>query len=745
MKIRLVPDKDNKTLTILDDGIGMSDEDLVNNLGTIARSGTKNFMKNLKESGSGDLSMIGQFGVGFYSAYLVADNVVVRTKTHDGEELVWESDANKSYSISKSENPTLTRGTEMTLYLKEDALEYLDEKKLKDIVSRHSQYVNYDIELMVQKEIEVEEDNVATDDVGKDDVATDDVAKDDVATDTVSDGGDSKDNVATDTVSDGGDSKDNVATDDVVKDDVAKDDDAKDDDAKDDVATDTVSDGDDDSVSDVHTSDNSSEEKEPLTKKVKKMVSEWSHLNSQKPIWTRSKEDILEEEYKMFYKSITKDNDEMLAHKHFNVEGNMEFTGLLYLPGKAPFDMFNQKEKNTNNVKLYVKRVFIMDDCKDLVPDWMSFVKGIVDCKDLPLNVSREILQQSHTLKAVKSQITKKTIDLLTELALNRPADYDTFYSQFNKNLKLGVHEDEKNREKLSKLLRYKSLNHMDKDISLDDYVKNMKKGQNDIYFISGESVRSVINSPFLERLKSNGYDVLLHIDPLDEYVSQQLKEYDGKKMVNASSKALSMDESDEEKALKIQYEPLCKKMKELLGDSVNNVVASTRIVDSPACLVTDEHGYSANMQRIMKAQALGNNEMMQYMMGKKDMEINPKNSIIMKLKTEFDSNPNNLMLKDLTTLLYDLSLLTSGFSIDDPSTFAQRFNRMIKLGLSIDEEEEEEENKDEEELLKNLVDANKEVDAKLDENANETGGNANETGGNVDDDASDNSMEDVD
>lgn len=656
LHIRIIPDKESNTLTIEDDGVGMSQEDLINNLGTIARSGTKNFTRHLKEQGDKtDMSLIGQFGVGFYSAFLVANEVEVFTKTHDGDEYVWKSDATKQYTIDSVKEKTLKRGTRMVLHLKDDALDYLEESTLRNIISRHSQYVGYDIHLMVDKEIdvEVEEDEPLIQEVSE----TDDV-----------------------------EDPDDNAEDKPVIEDVE------------------IDPGDKPVVEDVT---------KPKTEK--QTVKELEHLNKQKPIWCRNKDEVTEDEYKEFYKSITKDYDENIAHLHFNVEGGIEFSSIMYLPNRGPFDMFGSQNKDQNNVKLYVKKVFIMDDCKELIPEWLSFVKGVVDCKDLPLNVSRELLQQNKTLGKIKTQLVKKTIEMMQTLADDKPDDYKTFYDAFNKNIKLGIHEDAKNRTKISKLLRYHSLNHIDEKISLEKYVEEMKDGQENIYFISGESIKAVQNSPFLEKLKTKGFDVLFYTDPIDEYVSQQLKEYDDKKMMSVSSKSLKFDENEEEnKQLETEFDGLSKKLKTILSGKVQNVTVSTRVVDSPACLVTDDAGYSANMQRIMRAQALGNNnDMMMQMMNRKDMEINPKHKIIIELNKRFQADNDDPMVANLSTLLYDVSLLTSGFTIEDPSTFAAKFNRMIQLGLSIDEDEEEDEDKD------NIV-LGKEENATIEDDSNE-------------------------
>jgi len=390
---------------------------------------------------------------------------------------------------------------------------------------------------------------------------------------------------------------------------------------------------------------------------------------------------------------LTNDWEEHLAVKHFHVEGQLEFKSIIYVPKRAPFDLFETKKK-LNNIKLYVRRVFIMDNCEDLIPEWLNFVKGLVDSDDLPLNISRETLQQNKVLKLIKKTLVKKCVELFFEINENKE-DFEKFYEQFSRNLKYGVHEDSANREKLSELLRYHSTKSGEKQVSFKEYIARAKEGQDKIYYITGENRKSLENSPFVEGLKKKGLEVLFMTEAIDEYMMQQLKEFEKFKFVCISKGNLDLNDTEEEKQekeqLAEQMKVVCDLVKETLGEKIEKVEVSTRVVNSPCCIVTGEFGWSANMERIMKAQALRNNQMGSYMVSKKTLEINPTHPIVEKLREKIIENKNDKTIKDLIWLLFDTALLSSGFALDEPSGFTNRIYRMIKLGLSVKEKEGEE------------------------------------------------------
>ncbi|CAJ0602597.1 unnamed protein product [Cylicocyclus nassatus] len=613
LSVRIKADRENRLLHITDSGIGMTKAELMSNLGTIARSGTAEFLSKLMDtSTSADVQqdLIGQFGVGFYSAFLVADRVVVTSKSNDDEQYIWESDSS-SFTVTKDpRGPTLKRGTQITLHLKEEAVDFLQPDTLRNLVHKYSQFINFNIYLWQSKTEMVDEP---------------------------------------------------------VEEEVKE----------------TKEDG---------TVEEEKEEKK--TKKVEKTTWDWERANTVKPIWMRKPSQVEAEEYDEFYKSITKDTEKPLAHVHFTAEGEVTFRSILYVPKRSPSDMFQNYGKIVENIKLYVRRVFITDDFADMLPKYLAFIRGIVDSDDLPLNVSRENLQQHKLLKVIKKKLVRKVLDMLKKL---EGQEFDDFWKEFSTNIKLGIMEDPSNRIRLAKLLRFSSSADKEKLTSLTDYVERMKDKQDKIYYMAGLSRKEVETSPFVERLIAKGYEVLYLTEAVDEYCIQAMPEFDGKKFQNVAKEGVTIDDSEKakeaHKELEKEFEPLCSWLKETaLKDKIEKAVVSQRLVKSPSALVASSYGWSGNMERIMKSQAYAKAKdptQEFYAMQKKTFEINPRHPVVKELLRRVVADADDQQAKDTAMLLFETATLRSGFSLQDQVGFAERIEAVLRQSLDVSKDAE--------------------------------------------------------
>uniref|UniRef100_A0A061S629 Heat shock protein 90kDa beta n=1 Tax=Tetraselmis sp. GSL018 TaxID=582737 RepID=A0A061S629_9CHLO len=687
LEIKISLDKERNMLSIRDRGIGMTKDDLVKNLGTIAKSGTSSFLEQMQKGG--DVNLIGQFGVGFYSVYLVADYVEVVTKHNDDVQYVWESKADGNFAISEdTDGEPLGRGTQINIFLKEEAQEYASESKLKELVTKYSEFINFPIYMYASKEVDEEVD-----------AESDEAAEGE---------GDEADSEATEGEGDEG-----------------------------------VEDEDED---------------EDATKKktVKKTVYDWELLNDSSAVWLRSPNEVEDADYEKFYKSIAKDDyGKPLTWTHFKAEGDVEFRSILYIPETAPYGLYDNYWTNSAALKLYVRRVFISDEFEDLVPRYLNFLKGIVDSDTLPLNISREMLQQHSSLKTIKKKLVRKALDMIRKLAAaeeeedeeeaeaeaeaegesegesegedgDEKGKYKKFWAQYSKSIKLGIIEDSANRQRLAKLLRVQTSMTGDEMISLDKYVSRMKEGQKQIYYLAGQSIEELRNSPFLEKLHKKGYEVIYFTDSLDEYMMQQLTEYEDLRFQNASKENTKLPDEKEkkqEKALREEFKPLVKWWKDILEGTVDSVRVTNRLTSTPCVVTTSQFGWTANMERIVKAQAMGDNEKQSYMKGRRTLEINPRHPMIATLKEKVDADSDDDDAKDTAHILYQTALLESGFGIEDPRTYAAKIHSVIKSKLGVPENAEVEDLPEEEE--EEEAEGEDEKDADLDDDADDAADDA--------------------
>jgi heat shock protein beta len=655
LEMKLIADKEAKTLTLIDTGCGMTKEDLINHLGTVAQSGTSSFIEAFSEGA--DVNLIGQFGVGFYSVYLVADSVAVTSKSNeDDKQWTWESTADSTFSVSEDpEGASLGRGTRITLSLKEDCLEFLEEERLKGLIKRYSEFINFPIYLYTTKE---EEEEVPIEEGDEEEEEEDDEEEEE--------------------------------EEDAIED--AEEDEEEEDDA-------------------------------PKTKTIKKTVNDWELINDAKALWTRNPSDITDEEYKSFYQSLTKDFGEPLTHTHFSAEGEVEFKSILFIPGEAPYDLYNDYYKKQNNLKLYVRRVMITDEFDELLPKYLGFIKGVVDSDSLPLNVSREMLQQNKVLKVIGKKMTRKALAMIKSLADAEKKDdddeddedgeakeskedeeeedededqgkYVKFWKAFGKYIKMGLIEDSPNRTRLAKLLRYSTSKSGDKEISLEEYVANMKEDQKNIYYITGDDKASLLKSPSVEKLLAKDIEVIFMTDSVDEYTVQHLTEYEGKRLINASREGLKLEEGDKEKkveaAYKEQFKPLLDYAKETLGKRAEKVSISKHLVQSPVVVLSADYGWTAQMEKVMKSQAFADNSKYEFMKSKRMFELNPRHPMIIKLNEQVvagaDDNTKNQIMS-----LYLAAVIAAGYQLtpEDAAEFSTRVTGIVteSLGVAADAE----------------------------------------------------------
>jgi heat shock protein beta len=625
LNIRIKADKEAGVLHITDTGIGMTKQDLVNNLGTIAKSGTAEFLSKMQDASSAqDMNdMIGQFGVGFYSAFLVADKVIVATKHNDDKQYIWESDSSSFTIVDDPRGDSLKRGTTVTLQLKPEAKDFLEHDTVRTLVKKYSQFINFPIYMWTSHTEQVEE----------------------------------------------------------PIDDDEKPEEKEKPDTEDDVAVEEEKD-----------------EDKPKTKKVDKTIWDWELLNDSKPIWTKKPSEVEDKEYDEFYKSLTKDSKEPLAKVHFVAEGEVTFKALLYIPTMQPSESFNRYGTKTDNIKLYVRRVFITDEFNDMIPSYLSFVRGVVDSDDLPLNVSRETLQQHKLIKVIKKKLVRKVLDMLKKVP---EEDYEKFWKEYSTNIKLGTIEDPANRTRLAKLLQFYS-SHDDKMTSLSDYVKRMKPKQERIFYMAGSSKEEVQKSPFVERLLRKGYEVLYLVEAVDEYAISAIPEFEGKKFQNVAKEGFSLTESEGGKEqleqLKNTFEPLTKWLSDdALKDQIAKATVSERLSDSPCALVASMFGWTGNMERLAVSNAHQKSDDPQrsyYLNQKKTLEINPRHPLMRELLKRVNDDPSDPTAKDMALMLFRTATLRSGFMLRETADFAQSIEGMMRktLGVPLDEGVEEEE-----------------------------------------------------